>query len=336
VSKELLQIYVQYIRPHAARSIETSPDREPLLLNFLHGGHNANVGQAITHFYIGESEIHLTTTGIRSLLETTAEHLYRQGHLSTEAKKSVEGINGHSSAVVKNYYLKLNRAEEVHHARALFETSDFEPYQDDATSQPCQDDPSSLPYQYDAISEPTYDPSSSLLSIVPTGNALANFSTIEENEDLGHWVWSTNQSQFSSPSRTPPPPTPSSRFLSPSRTPSPHPPRPPQTQPLAQSSFRKSDDLEHWVWGRDHPEKNTNPAKVKWSDEELDFIRIWISINTTEGTRNPIARCLDAIKINPQARHIFHQHHVLNSGRLRAGYDRVSGKLRARNDQVVE
>jgi hypothetical protein len=58
------------------------------------------------------------------------------------------------------------------------------------------------------------------------------------------------------------------------------------------------------VWGRDHPEKNTNPAKVKWSDEELDFIRIWISINTTEGTRNPIARCLDTIKINPRQTHL--------------------------------
>jgi hypothetical protein len=327
----LLQIYVRYIRPHAARSIETSPDQEPLLLNFLHGGHNANVGQAITHFYIGESKIHLTTTAIRSLLETTAEHLYRQGHLSTEAKKSVEGINGHSSAVVKNYYLKLNRAEEVHHARALFETTNFEPYpdlempfQDEATAHPFQDDDddddaTAHPYQ-DATSEPTSD-----LSVLPTANSWENFS--EENEELGHWVWSTATtpshpiSRFSSPSRTPPPPPPpppSSRFSSPSRTP----PQPPSRQPK-QSAFRISDDLEHWVWGKDHPEKNPNLAKVKWSDEELQFLRWWRCGNITEGTRNPIARCLEAIKSNPDARHIFHQHHVLNSGRLRAGYDRA-------------
>jgi hypothetical protein len=278
----LLQIYVRYIRPHAARSIETNPDQEPLLLNFLHGGLKANVGQAITHFHIAESQIHLTTTAIRSLLETTAEHLYRQGHLSTEAKKSVEGINGHSSAVVKNYYLKLNRAEEVHHARALFRT-DSEPD----------------PEMSDQYQDFTTDPSSCSLS----SSAGTNFNS---TDDLGHWVWSSN---FSSPSRTPP-----TASLSPSRTPPP---------PSSFNTFKVSDDLNHWVWGDDHPEKKANPSKVKWSNEELEFIRSWKNKNDTAGTRNPIARCLEAIKLDSQARHIFHQHHVLNSGRLRAGYDRV-------------
>lgn len=149
----------------------------------------------------------------------------------------MESINGHSSAVVENYYLKLNRAEDVHQARALFQV-----------------DPSSP--QRDRTAVTTSSPAST-----PT------------------------QSTFTT-----------------------------------QTTFRPSDDLSHLKWGADHPDKNPTPTKVTWSDSELEYIKEWQLNNVLDG-RNPIARCLNFIRDDSDARKIFHHHHVLNSARLRVGYN---------------
>ncbi|MDP3787819.1 MAG: hypothetical protein Q8Q60_00705, partial [Candidatus Chromulinivorax sp.] len=64
-----------------------------------------------------------------------------------------------------------------------------------------------------------------------------------------------------------------------------------------------------------------SPKKVKWSEEELDWMREWKRVNILgEDTEQEVARCLQAIRSNPKAHLIFHEHHVRDSGRLRSGY----------------
>ena len=75
----------------------------------------------------------------------------------------------------------------------------------------------------------------------------------------------------------------------------------------------------------------------------MAFIKNWCE---KEKTRNPIvinlaAKCLKAIKLDPNARMIFHHRHVLNSARLRSGYDKAfkektTGKKLKRNQDEEE
>ena len=84
-------------------------------------------------------------------------------------------------------------------------------------------------------------------------------------------------------------------------------------------------------WGSDHPEGSImrEPSGVSrpcnkyiWSDEELNYMKSWAENNTNE-LQNRCARCLKYIMNDPSAIPIFHPHHIVNSARLQAGFDRA-------------
>ncbi len=54
-------------------------------------------------------------------METVAEKLLQTGLITTESRRAVEHVNGHSSAVVQNYYLHHDRTRDVHNARKVFD-----------------------------------------------------------------------------------------------------------------------------------------------------------------------------------------------------------------------
>jgi len=59
----------------------------------------------------------MTSTAIRGLMETTAEEALLRGDITATQRASVSSLNGHSSEVVKNYYLKVRTAKDVKNAR---------------------------------------------------------------------------------------------------------------------------------------------------------------------------------------------------------------------------
>ncbi len=77
------------------------------------------------------------------------------------------------------------------------------------------------------------------------------------------------------------------------------------------------------LWGVDHPQfSKENPKRVPWTAEETAYIGAWIDSQPAEVSRERLAtRCLAAIRKDPSAQRIFHQHHVLGSERLRNGID---------------
>jgi hypothetical protein len=82
------------------------------------GDSDTSVGRKLTSFFEGKNDLHMTSTAIRGLMETTAEEALLRGEITSVQRASVSSINGHSSAVVKNYYLKSRTAKDVENARA--------------------------------------------------------------------------------------------------------------------------------------------------------------------------------------------------------------------------
>ncbi len=72
-------------------------------------------------------------------------------------------------------------------------------------------------------------------------------------------------------------------------------------------------------WGVDHPDArvsaNSN-ARAQWSASELRYIERWCTKNNSASMKD----LLECIRADLKARKIFHERHVLNSARLRAGY----------------
>jgi hypothetical protein len=117
-SKELMTIYLRTFRPVAAGPIPSQPT-DALLLNFA-GHPHYDIGKEVISFFINCCNLHITPTRIRSIVETAAEEMFRAGEISLKTRKSVEAINGHTSATVQNYYLQMDRAADVHSARSFF------------------------------------------------------------------------------------------------------------------------------------------------------------------------------------------------------------------------
>jgi hypothetical protein len=90
------------------------------------------------------------------------------------------------------------------------------------------------------------------------------------------------------------------------------------------SPENRGPQLVHANWGTAHPcIQQNNPKRVKWSEEEISYLTQWFNFNLKmrPNMTNPTSKCLAAIKSDPNALPIFHSHHILNSARLRVGYD---------------
>jgi hypothetical protein len=97
----------------------------------------------------------------------------------------------------------------------------------------------------------------------------------------------------------------------------------PSNSQIVSPDYRRP-QLVHANWGTAHPcFHQNNPKRVKWSDEEIDYLSQWFNFNIKKypNMTNPTSKCLAAIKSDPNALPIFHSHHILNSARLRVGYD---------------
>ena len=77
-------------------------------------------------------------------------------------------------------------------------------------------------------------------------------------------------------------------------------------------------------FGTAHPNYNQPISKkAKWTDAELDVIKKWIQDNQSE-TKNKIAKCLAAIRLDISLHPIFHTRHVCDSARLKDGFDALA------------
>jgi hypothetical protein len=104
---ELFKMYLLYIRP----KIMEGPS-DPLFITF--SGTRLRVGRYVTAFYKRVLGLHINTTRIRCIVETESAQLLLDGEISLEARDSVLNQNGHSSITSQKYYQKRSRTKDMH------------------------------------------------------------------------------------------------------------------------------------------------------------------------------------------------------------------------------
>jgi len=110
---ELFRMYLGFIRPKCMEG-----PHDPLFITF--SGTRLRVGRFVTAFYKRVLKLNINTTRIRCIVETESAQLLLAGKISQEQRDSVLNVNGHSSITSQKHYQKrsrtrdMNCAEDVH------------------------------------------------------------------------------------------------------------------------------------------------------------------------------------------------------------------------------
>ena len=270
----LIKIYASVFRPLAANAHLLQNPTDPLWLTF-DGEKDDSIGHKVTQNFAEDMQLHITTTIIRSLVETTIDQAFVQGRVSLEEKCAVQAVNGHTSQVVKDYYVRKDRARDVYHARSGF-----------ASALGLQMSSSSEPTVLNCVTPPT---AAGALNVLPA-QALAPPAPLPLPLPLP-----LHLGGFS-------PVTPDVGAL---------------------PNWDTHDTLEYEDWGKDHPDYDKKVGRAKWTQTEVRFItqKCRLVLIHNPSRLNLCSRCLKAIKADRNALPIFHVFHILNSARLRVGFD---------------
>ncbi len=119
-SKNLLTVYIEKVRPKVALTAPTSDEclwlshnGVPILAN--------GVRHSVTRFFRRSPlGFGVTTTAIRTLVETKVEKLFRLGAVTYDQRVAVSNISGHNSATVRMHYLMQDRLEDTKLAGEVF------------------------------------------------------------------------------------------------------------------------------------------------------------------------------------------------------------------------
>jgi hypothetical protein len=140
ISAKLLKVYLETFRPIAQDNIDdagtkekASMDNAPLFLTWF-GNMEQRIGYRVTAFFKETIGIPISTTSIRSLVETESDQAFKKGLLDLETKESIHSLNGHSGRTSKDYYQKEIRARDVRNARIAFNTLTGHPSSSSTTS----------------------------------------------------------------------------------------------------------------------------------------------------------------------------------------------------------
>ena len=154
---------------------------EYLFISFS-GKHNREVGREVPRFFRTSSlQLHLTTTGVRVLVETCAEWAMRKGMITSEEREAISGLNGHSSAITKKYYVFLDRGSEISQAQALFSLPALSSTDSPFLPSTCPPQQPASTNDIDALSTDLLPLPLQLEAIAPPGWAM--------REDLRHKQW---------------------------------------------------------------------------------------------------------------------------------------------------
>jgi hypothetical protein len=106
LTAELLQLYMDWVRPKLMEAAE-----DPLFVNM--SGTQLRLGRAITDFFKRILSINISSTTIRSIVETESAVKVLAGEMSPSEKVCVENINGHSGRTAKKFYEKRSIVDDA-------------------------------------------------------------------------------------------------------------------------------------------------------------------------------------------------------------------------------
>jgi hypothetical protein len=235
--------------------------------------------------------MHITTTHIRALVETTAADMCDEGKIDARQRKAISNINGHSSTTVDKYYMKRSRKHDVEHGKKMFEVLSAN---DNAFKWKHNDNS----YDWNQV-ETTYTNNDNCYDCNQVGTTYSNndnsydwnhAETTNTNQYTNNNSYDWNQNIYGSPSK----------------------------QAQARTDKEVSTKNGH-LWGSLHPELKTDSKRVAWSIQEINYIRSWMKEVGQYLRQNRVKRLLDHIRKDDYAKTIFHVNHIVDGERLRHG-----------------
>ena len=272
-----------------------SRDDSALFVNSA-GEKDTNIGRSVTYFFERTLNLHITTTAIRSLIETNAEDALQSNRITTKDRIAISNMNGHSSQTVRDYYLKHSTERNVTNAvRAFSQLGDNagnnthinNEYHDTNNSRNHREYNNSNSYSNSQITDDYYN----------DGNDDYDNDVNYDENDISY-----NNTNFKTNSN----------------------------DDLHDDDDDDNDDDEEEEdaisWGLNHPDYHLALDKrARWSKAELNYIKRWIKHDRASNSIHhhywPAARCLKQVRSDPEAKSIFHQRHILKSDRLRVGLE---------------
>ena len=113
----ILEKFVAHVRP---KKFDNKTDF--LFVDFY--GNKLDLGRKVTSYFESKLQLHITTTTIRSLVETEIDALHESGKINQVQRTAISNVNGHSSAITKRYYVKKNRRQDAKDATYAFNMLD--------------------------------------------------------------------------------------------------------------------------------------------------------------------------------------------------------------------
>ena len=302
-----LHKYMEF-RQHVVRSSSVKTN-DFLFLDWKGNPIGDKVGTYFTSFWL-QYNLHITTTDVRSLMETETAEKLESGTITAAHQNAVAKVSGHSSQVVSEFYLMKDVAKNVGLAREASSVSMQEP---------------AAPVLESTISASKL-PKSSFMNSIHTHTEEEDFEdsddeALSQRLPLPLSLWPEFTRGLECPDRDDIRRT-SATYLS-------------HEFDALRPSFRATRDARVVAnWGTEHPDykamnaKTGKPAKrATWTEAECDWIRDWCSRKreVNPDVNNIVSKCLQAIKKDPEAIKIFHEIHTLDVGRLRTGYMKACG-----------
>lgn len=98
----LVQLYAEHIRPYAALADENEETARFFIK--ADGQPDELLERHVTSLFLALLDVHITTTTIRHMVDTTAQDLHLRGGMDAAQLDGVLFVQGHSNATSRNYY----------------------------------------------------------------------------------------------------------------------------------------------------------------------------------------------------------------------------------------
>jgi len=114
----MLELYLRARQAIVRRSLSLD---DALFLDW-NGNAEIRIGRLVSSFFKRTCGLRITTTMIRSVVEMATEDARQRGAITVQQQEATHRINGHSSKVVQDFYLRRNMEQSVRLGTAAFES----------------------------------------------------------------------------------------------------------------------------------------------------------------------------------------------------------------------
>jgi hypothetical protein len=262
-------------------------------------GSQLDLGRKLTVFFEGAIGLHLTSTTIRSLVETEVADLRLDNKITDIQRNSIMSLNGHSSQVTQDYYVRQDRERDVGHAFNVFDIMNVS----SSAAAAVNDSPSIAANMSPPSIAARHGHRHVRRHVHVVSDDSDSDSVSPSSKDKAYPKSLSSQQLFLSPM--------SHASLATSSQAS--------SKKRHLSEYSESDTIAI------EPVSTKQIKRSRWSIQEINYVGEWCARTlreNPENTNNIVARCLSHIRSDPTVMSLFSVGHLLNSSRLRHGYDK--------------